>query len=79
MTNAVSENALIGRINRKLAREGEKVRKCRESSRWFYDVGRFYSTNIDRNMITATNVDLESWARELGVLYPGEQLQREIA
>lgn len=67
----VSEKALISRINRRLAHGGTVLKKTR-GQRWRSSVGDFYE--IDGNTIVSTHVDLEDWARELGVLRPSERL-----
>jgi hypothetical protein len=69
----VSVRALVARINRRLANEGERVLTCREASRWFQDCGRYYVVN-DRDNILATDIDLEAYGRETGALRAWEQL-----
>ena len=64
----VSERALLARVNRVLVKEGEKVLICRTDSRWFNDLGRYYSVNLNRNSIEAQGFDLEQWGRVLGLL-----------
>lgn len=70
----ISEAALEKRISRKLAHEGETLRKCRYNSRWFNDLGSYYVVNSYFNSITATHVDLETWGRDLEVLRENEAL-----
>ena len=72
--SAVSESVLIKRVNRRLAHEGQVLRK----SRGFYDQGRgpyfdpntgeFFILDIFQNLIVNTHVDLEGVARDLGAL-----------
>lgn len=62
---AVSQRALLARINRRLARSCESIRLCRPSSRWFGDLGRVYSVDHVRNQINGSHIDLESRGREL--------------
>lgn len=71
---SVSENAAIQRINRRL--DDERVRKCGFNSRDYPNLGRFYAVN-DRNNITAKDIDLEEWARDLGALHPRESIALE--
>ena len=76
----VSESALLRRINRKLAHDDRKVRKARG----FYDgnigpyfntdTGEFYMINVSRNFIICGGLDLETEARELGVMAKDESL-----
>ena len=71
----VSERALIARINRKLAHEGEQLRKKRSPwAAWGAADWGFYAVDVNRNVITADHVDLESWGKELGALEPYERL-----
>ena len=71
----VAERALVGRINRALAKKAtpEQLLRCREDSRWFNELGRYYVTNANRHL-RDSNVDIEKLGRELGVLMPGEAL-----
>lgn len=81
---AVSESALIRRINRKLAHEGRmghRLRKARvhvdRHSGYAYEdsnVGRFFVIDIASNFILATHCDLEGLGRELQVLDANETL-----
>lgn len=70
----VTESALVARINRKLAPEHQKVCKCRESSSAFNDLGRFYVLDTYRNAIENSHIDIENFARELGVMRPEESI-----
>ena len=69
---AVSERALIARINRHY-NGAEVVKVCPNGSRWFRDLGRFYAHD-DRNHLTQTDICLEELGRELGVLRDGESV-----
>lgn len=66
----ISENTLLKRINRRLAKDGEKVCTSRSASAWS-DVGLHYVIN-DRNAVVRCHVDLEQLGRELGVLRSNE-------
>jgi hypothetical protein len=68
----VTERAALQRVNRALAREGSQMKVCRESSRGFNDVGRYYVMN-QFNAIEP-HANLEGWARDLGVLKPFEEI-----
>jgi hypothetical protein len=67
----VSRAALMGRINRKLAAEMQKL-KVPRSDRWRSDLGDYYIVDEHRNTIEAAHVDPVALARELGVLKPWE-------
>lgn len=69
----VSETALLKRLNRKLAADGEVVKKTR-GARARFDLGEFYIVDVERNFVTCTNVDPVEMARELGVVDEGEQV-----
>jgi len=69
-TITVTESALIKRIQRKLAHEGETLRKTR-GERWRGELGDYYTVS-DANCLVSTHVDLASYGRELGALRAGE-------
>lgn len=69
----VTENALVLRIKRALAKEDKVLKKCRADSRWYSDFGDYYVVNAF-NALEDTHVDLEAFAKELGVLRHGESL-----
>lgn len=68
---AVSERALIGRINRKLARVepwAQKLCKTRPGSMAAHNLGTFYVIDTYRNSIVTSNIeDLEKFARDESV------------
>lgn len=70
----ISERALLARINRKLAKAGQAVRTCRESSGAFSTLGRHYVVDVDRNMVEAYNVDLMELAENISVVSGQEYL-----
>lgn len=70
---AVSERALIQRINRKLKEDGQQVRTTR-SERMERQVGRHFIVDLTQNLITQQNVDIEALGRKLKVLQDWEEL-----
>jgi len=56
-----TERALFGRLQRKLRHEGQRLHRCREDSRYFYEMGRYYITDAYTNGVVALNVDLADW------------------
>ncbi len=70
----VSERALVARINRVLAKDDETLRRCRDDSRGFNELGRYYTVDFTRNVIVGKDHDLEKLGRKLGVLAPYEAL-----
>ncbi len=71
---AVTERAVEARINRVLAKELRVLKRCREDSRWFRDLGRHYIVDLGHNGIAGQDVDIELLGRELGVLKDYEVL-----
>lgn len=64
---AVSRRALVQRIKRRLAKEGEVLLASR-SERSRQDVGDFYVVDASLNTVIERGVDLAALGRELGVL-----------
>ena len=79
MTNqkvAVTERALIQRINRKLKPDYEQL-KISRSPRMEANVGRCYILDLRGNFVSSQDVDPESFGRKLGVLQPWEEVSTE--
>jgi hypothetical protein len=72
----MSERALLARINRRLVKDGQKMKLCPPDSRWYNDLGRYYVIDVSINGITAKDCDLEGWGRDLGCLKPYEELSQ---
>ncbi len=74
----VSERALLARIQRKLNSNGQIIHKLRQPpegvSRWFGDLGAYYTVVADGNSVGDTHINLELYAKELGVLKPYEEV-----
>lgn len=70
----LSERALLKRINRKLKKDHEMVKKCR-GDRWRHELGDLYAVDLYRNVIVVKNIDLEDEAKKLGVIQPWERLE----
>jgi hypothetical protein len=78
----VSPRALLQRINRKLAGEGEMVRKARPrryQSENFYNhnTGEYYRINLNRNCLMEAHVDIVTLARDLKVIRAWEELKKD--
>jgi hypothetical protein len=67
----VTESAVLARINRRLAYDGERVRRCRTDRRHYYELGDFYKVDIGLNNIIENHVDLRALAMKLGVIQDG--------
>jgi hypothetical protein len=71
----LSERALVKRINRVLKRKGSlgwQLKKAR-GGKVKSSVGDYYILDIERNFIMQPNVDIEEYAREIGVLQDHER------
>jgi hypothetical protein len=80
VTVNVSERALMARVNRKLRHKHEQVRKARgfwDGPRYYDhpELGRYYVVSHSSNTIEAMDIDLESLARDLGVLAAWEKME----
>jgi len=74
----VSMRAIEQRINRKLAHDGEALKKLR-GDRYRQELGRYYIVNLNRNYIEAQHVDPVALAQELGVLAAWETVHEDPA
>jgi hypothetical protein len=71
----VSRRAVLQRINNRLAKDGEIVKKAR--ARVETTVGEYFRLDVQRNYIVETHVDIEELGKELGALHPFEALTEE--
>jgi hypothetical protein len=73
-TVLVRERALVARINRRLSHDDRRIRGCHPGDHNYRDLGAWYE--IDRlNGITEKKIDLEVYARALGVLKSYERVE----
>jgi hypothetical protein len=72
-TVPVTMRALVQRINRKLAKDDEQLRKTR-GQRWWTDLGDYHIVNYNMNALMRGHVDPEALGRELGVLSEWERV-----
>jgi hypothetical protein len=76
----VSKSALVARINRRLRKSREALRRARDvtdGQGYRYpnpELGRHYLVDLDHNFILAKDLDLEEFGRELGAMARSEQL-----
>lgn len=74
----ISIETVVKRINRKLAHDGERLRRKR--SDWaahgspMFTRGDYYMVDLDRNVITAEGVDVAALATTLRVLGAAERI-----
>ncbi len=72
----VGERSLIQRLNRRLAKDSQKLYASRSRAA-VSNFGKFYIADTSTGEITASLIDLEGLARDLGVLHPWESLASE--
>ena len=72
----VTRRALIQRINRALAKEGEALKTTR-GDKWRSSLGDYYVVNLNRNFIISTHIDPEVFGREIKALAPYESMEKE--
>lgn len=75
-TVPVTMRALIQRINRKLAKQSQVLKKVR-GERARFDLGDYFIINTDRNILMYKQTDPEALGRELGVLELWESVVQE--
>ncbi len=71
--NTITEAALIARINRRLAQDGQRLCRTRQGSRDESNVGQFYIVANDTNCVEASWCDLDALGREVGALRDNER------
>ena len=70
----VSERALLQRLNRALAKDGEVLKKARPS-RYRKELGDFFVLSRRANGVIEGHVNIEALARQKGVLARWEVLE----
>lgn len=73
----VSRRALVARMNRILSNQGEILRKSRPDSSAWYELGEYYTLDLRYGAVVLRHINLETEARQLGVLRDAEQLAEE--
>lgn len=66
MITFISERALVARINRVLKKTNELLKVCREDSRAYPTLGRYYTLNYHGN-IDCYGLDIDSLAEDCGI------------
>ncbi len=79
MAIKVSRGALIKRVNRRLAPDCLMLRVARGDGVMFREYGRHYVIDLCRNQVEQADIDVEDYARELGVMHQWEQMRDEEA
>jgi len=73
----VSEKALIGRINRVLAKQSLRLHKTRLRSPSLDTLGRYYILDTNTKALVDSHIPLAMYANDLGVVSVLEQLEDE--
>ncbi len=73
----VTEAQAIARIRRRLAKDGEVLRSCRDTSLWFSDRGHLCVIDSS-NCIVASHCTVRGLAAELEILRDGEVLAEDV-
>jgi hypothetical protein len=71
--NTITSDALVKRINRKLAHAEQRLRKAR--GHYEPSLGDYYVVDIPRNFIIEKHIDPEELGRRLGVMLPAEKVE----
>ena len=74
ITVPISERALVQRINRALAKDGETLRKAR-SAQTASSVGEYFIVDVKKNSVARARVDLVELGRELKLIAPYERVK----
>jgi hypothetical protein len=69
----ITEETVVGRIRRKLKTTEYRLGKARGMN-MLLNCGQYYLVNIRLNAIATMHLDLETYARELGVLRADESV-----
>lgn len=76
--STVSRAAIIGRINRRLAKKDQVLRSCQRSWRVHKTWGDYYVAKLSHPSsipsVVAAKVNLEKLAKSVGALKPGEKI-----
>lgn len=72
-TVPVTSRAILARVNRQLAKDGQSLKKCPPGSKAFAELGPYYLINGRKGLIR-TAIDLPEFATELGCLRPYERI-----
>lgn len=73
----ITRRALIQRINRVLAKDGEVLKTNRHPGVGRDDLGRHYVVDVNRNFLVDRDVDLEEVGRRLKVIAGYETIEEE--
>lgn len=73
--DSLSRRAVERRVALRLCRKvGLVLRKCSARSRWHHSLGDYYLTSLMSGFVEATHQDLDSLARQYGVLAKGDEI-----
>ncbi len=65
----ITENAVFKRLKRHMLRvDGLRLHRCRQDSRWLNSLHRYYAVHVITNSYECGTDNIESWARDAGVI-----------
>ena len=70
----ITQRELVRRINQKIAKNIEGVKKSKDGET-HNETDEYYTIEFDQNNIITTDVDIEKLGKELGVLKDFEKLE----
>jgi len=70
----ITQRELVRRINQKIAKNIEGVKKSKDGEA-HNETDEYYTIEFDQNNIITTDVDIEKLGKELGVLKDFEKLE----
>ncbi len=73
---AITESAVLRRINRKLRRDSEVLRVCPYNSPDFHRLGRYYVVDERTNAAVQHDVDIAQLGCDVGAIRSNEVLVR---
>lgn len=75
MSERVSQQAVLERVNSRLQEKDQVLEKCQKLCRACIALGDYYLMDSSRDQLLETHVDLEKIAREQGCLADWEELE----
>lgn len=76
----VGERAVLSRLNRRLKKDERVVKKSRQGTRAYAELGEFYMLDLSisgTGFVVEKDVDIDALARELGVLGVAEEIRSD--
>jgi hypothetical protein len=74
MSQSVTEEVVLHRLNAKLQERDQILQKCQHLSQACEALGDYYLVDFNQHLVIATHVQLEALAREEGCLGDWEEI-----